>query len=180
MGRATSKGNQAKSKMKQLSDMPTPRFEHGWCWSVVQHATARPQRRPICVCVWVRLSLSLSVCVCVNFIPPSLWISLPALSLSVCVCVSLSLSLYLSIYLKLSPRVSVCVCWVGFWYHVTSSCLHTSHNRCLLIGELTGFFLVLADIDSWLMISAERWTSEYWPRYCIYNTDICDNKGVTW
>ena len=29
MGRATSKGNKAKSKMKQPSDMPTPRFEHG-------------------------------------------------------------------------------------------------------------------------------------------------------
>jgi len=29
MGRATSKGNEAKkSKMKQPSDMPTPRFEH--------------------------------------------------------------------------------------------------------------------------------------------------------
>ena len=30
MGRATSKGNEAKSKMKHPSDMPTPRFEHGW------------------------------------------------------------------------------------------------------------------------------------------------------
>jgi len=30
MGRATSKGTEAKSKMKQPSDMPTPRFEHGW------------------------------------------------------------------------------------------------------------------------------------------------------
>ena len=30
MGGVTSKGNEAKSKMKQLSDMPTPRFEHGW------------------------------------------------------------------------------------------------------------------------------------------------------
>ena len=29
MGRATSKGNEAKSKRKQPSDMPTPRFEHG-------------------------------------------------------------------------------------------------------------------------------------------------------
>jgi len=46
MGRATSKGNAAKSKMKQPSDMPTPRFEHGWL-SVVQHATARPRRRPL-------------------------------------------------------------------------------------------------------------------------------------
>ena len=30
MGRATSEGNEAKSKMKRPSDMPTPRFEHGW------------------------------------------------------------------------------------------------------------------------------------------------------
>ena len=30
MGRATSKGNEAKSEMKQPSDMPTMRFEHGW------------------------------------------------------------------------------------------------------------------------------------------------------
>jgi len=29
MGRAISKGKEAKSKMKQLSDMPTPGFEHG-------------------------------------------------------------------------------------------------------------------------------------------------------
>ena len=29
MGRATSKGNEAKSKMKRPSDMPTPRFAHG-------------------------------------------------------------------------------------------------------------------------------------------------------
>ena len=27
---ATSKGNEAKSNMKQPSDIPTPRFEHGW------------------------------------------------------------------------------------------------------------------------------------------------------
>jgi len=26
--------------------MPTPRFEHGWRWSLVQHATARPRKRP--------------------------------------------------------------------------------------------------------------------------------------
>ena len=30
MGRATSKGNEAKSKVKHPSGMPTPRFEHGW------------------------------------------------------------------------------------------------------------------------------------------------------
>ena len=30
MGRATSKCNETKSKTKQPSDMPTPRFEHGW------------------------------------------------------------------------------------------------------------------------------------------------------
>ena len=29
MGRATSNGNEAKSKMKQPSDIPTPRFETG-------------------------------------------------------------------------------------------------------------------------------------------------------
>jgi len=29
IGRATSEGNEAKSKMKQPSDMVTPRFEHG-------------------------------------------------------------------------------------------------------------------------------------------------------
>ena len=29
MGRATFKGDEVKSKMKQPSDMPTPRFEHG-------------------------------------------------------------------------------------------------------------------------------------------------------
>ena len=29
MSRATSKGNEAKLKTKQPSDMPTPRFEHG-------------------------------------------------------------------------------------------------------------------------------------------------------
>jgi len=29
MGRATYKGNEGKSKMKQPSDMPMPRFEHG-------------------------------------------------------------------------------------------------------------------------------------------------------
>jgi len=29
MGRATSNGNEAKSKMKQSSDVPTPRFEDG-------------------------------------------------------------------------------------------------------------------------------------------------------
>ena len=29
MGLATSKGNEVKSKTKQPSDMPTPRFEHG-------------------------------------------------------------------------------------------------------------------------------------------------------
>ena len=29
MGRATSKGNEAKSEMKHPSDMPTPRFELG-------------------------------------------------------------------------------------------------------------------------------------------------------
>ena len=29
MGRATSKDNEVKTKMKQPSDMPTPRFEHG-------------------------------------------------------------------------------------------------------------------------------------------------------
>ena len=46
MGRATSKGNEAKSKMKHPSDMPLPRFEHGRYWSVVQHATARPRRCP--------------------------------------------------------------------------------------------------------------------------------------
>jgi len=41
MGGATSKGNEAKSKMKQPSDMPMPRFEHGldhggalgWGWN---------------------------------------------------------------------------------------------------------------------------------------------------
>ena len=31
MGRATSKGNEAKSNTKQPLDMPTPRFEHGGC-----------------------------------------------------------------------------------------------------------------------------------------------------
>jgi len=30
MGRAASKGNEAKPKMTHPSDMPTPRFEHGW------------------------------------------------------------------------------------------------------------------------------------------------------
>jgi len=30
MGRATSKGNETKSKMKHPSDMPMPKFEHGW------------------------------------------------------------------------------------------------------------------------------------------------------
>jgi len=45
MGRATSKGNEAKSKMKQPSDMPMPRFEHGWEQTVLKHATARPRRR---------------------------------------------------------------------------------------------------------------------------------------
>jgi len=45
MDRVTSKGNEAKSKMKQLSDMPTPRFEYGWSQrSVVQHATVRQWR----------------------------------------------------------------------------------------------------------------------------------------
>ena len=44
MGGATSEGNEAKSKMRQPSDMHTPRFEHGW--SVVQHATPRPRRHP--------------------------------------------------------------------------------------------------------------------------------------
>ena len=39
-------GNETKSKMKQPSDMPTPGFEHGWWWSVVQHATVRPSGRP--------------------------------------------------------------------------------------------------------------------------------------
>ena len=39
VSRATSKGNEAKSKMKHPSDMPTLRF-------VVQHATTRPRRRP--------------------------------------------------------------------------------------------------------------------------------------
>ena len=29
MSRATSKGNEVKSKMNQPSDIPTPRFEHG-------------------------------------------------------------------------------------------------------------------------------------------------------
>ena len=29
MGRVTSKDNEAKSEMKQPSDMPMPRFEHG-------------------------------------------------------------------------------------------------------------------------------------------------------
>ena len=49
MGRATSEGNEVKSKMKQDSDMPATRFEHGWWWrSVVQHATVRPRRRPEC------------------------------------------------------------------------------------------------------------------------------------
>jgi len=46
MGRANSKGNEAKSKTKQPSNMLTPRFEQGCWWSVVQHATAREQRRP--------------------------------------------------------------------------------------------------------------------------------------
>jgi len=46
MGRATSKGNETKRKTKQPSDMPTSGFDHGWQWSVVQHATARPRRRP--------------------------------------------------------------------------------------------------------------------------------------
>ena len=46
MGQETFKGNEAKSKMKQPSDMPTPRFEHGWQWYVVQHGSARPRRRP--------------------------------------------------------------------------------------------------------------------------------------
>ena len=31
--------------MKQSSDMPMPRFKHGYS-SVVQHTTARPRRRP--------------------------------------------------------------------------------------------------------------------------------------
>ena len=30
MGRVISKGNEAKSKMKHPSDMPTPRFEQEW------------------------------------------------------------------------------------------------------------------------------------------------------
>jgi len=30
MGRATSKGNEAKSKMEHPSDVPTPRFELRW------------------------------------------------------------------------------------------------------------------------------------------------------
>jgi len=30
MGRATSNGNEAKSKMKQPWDMPMPKSEHGW------------------------------------------------------------------------------------------------------------------------------------------------------
>jgi len=30
IGQATSKGNEAKSKMKQPSDMPMPRFELRW------------------------------------------------------------------------------------------------------------------------------------------------------
>ena len=47
MDRATSEVNETKSKVKQPSDMPTPRFEHGWWWLVVQHATARPRGRPI-------------------------------------------------------------------------------------------------------------------------------------
>ena len=34
------------------SDMHTPRFEHGWQWSVVQHATARARRREW-VCQWM-------------------------------------------------------------------------------------------------------------------------------
>ena len=50
MGRVTSKANEAKSKMKRSSDMPTSRFERGWLWSVVQHATARPRSRPFDVC----------------------------------------------------------------------------------------------------------------------------------
>ena len=29
MERGTSKGNEAKSKLKELSDLTTPRFEHG-------------------------------------------------------------------------------------------------------------------------------------------------------
>ena len=38
MGQVTSKGNEAKSKMKLPTDMPTPRFELEWEWYVVQHA----------------------------------------------------------------------------------------------------------------------------------------------
>ena len=39
MGRATSIGNEAKSKMKHPSDIPTPRFDLRWYWSLVQRAT---------------------------------------------------------------------------------------------------------------------------------------------
>ena len=35
MGRATSKGNEAKSEMKHPSDMTTPRFELKWWWAIV-------------------------------------------------------------------------------------------------------------------------------------------------
>ena len=44
MGRATSKGVEAKSKTKHPSDIPTPRFEHGWYRSVIRRATVRPRR----------------------------------------------------------------------------------------------------------------------------------------
>ena len=42
MGQATSKGNETKSKMKQPSDMPTPRFKK----TVVAICGQKPQRRP--------------------------------------------------------------------------------------------------------------------------------------
>ena len=50
MGRATYKGNEAKSKMKHPSDMTTPRDANsdGWdLWSVVQPATSYTTDMPL-------------------------------------------------------------------------------------------------------------------------------------